>query len=288
MSIHELRRAHRALAEETAIIRLITNRQESMDRGLPEWARRSNPVVRRHLGAYWKTIVPDARQIVRWLMIQGGLALLTLPFPWLLTLIMPAVTVSLFLLPVAFAIYARNITGAALFAAEWMAQERRNQTLDVLRTAPRPLWSALASKAAAAVWRQVEDLNVVAIAAALLTMPVLIVEYGILYGTQAGGWHTVIGVIVGMFASSARIFLEPIMAASVGVFLGAVTPPIRRSAGTITVALMASYFALINLARLLPLDFWLRLAVESILPVMLPAVIAFATLRGAAWALERA
>ncbi|PJF27951.1 MAG: hypothetical protein CUN53_02135, partial [Phototrophicales bacterium] len=207
--------------------------------------------------------------------------------PWLLTLIMPAVTVSLFLLPVAFAMYARNMTGAALCAAEWMAQEQRNQTLDVLRVTPRPLWSALASKAAAEVWRQVEDLNVVVIAVGLLTMPVLIVEYGILYGSQAGGWHTVIGVIAGMFASCGRVFLEPIMAASVGVFLGAVTPPIRRSAGTMTVALMASYFGLINLARLLPLDFWSRVAVESILPVVLPAAIAIAALRGAAWALER-
>jgi hypothetical protein len=284
MSLHELRRAP---VEETAIVRLIVTRQESMDRGLPEWARRSNPVVRRHLGAYWKTIVPDARQIGRWLLVQSGLALLTLPFPWLLTLIMPAVTVSLFLLPVAFAMYARNMTVAAIMAAEWMAQERRNQTLDVLRVTPRPLSRVLASKAAAAVWRQVEDLNVVVIAVALLTMPVLIVEYGILYGSQAGGWHTVIGVIAGMFASCARIFLEPVMAASVGVFLGAVTPPIRHSAGTITVGLVAGYFALINLARLLPLDFWSRVAVESILPVILPAAIAIAALRGAAWALER-
>ncbi|PJF25046.1 MAG: hypothetical protein CUN53_14755, partial [Phototrophicales bacterium] len=74
MSIHELSRARRAPAEETAIVRLIVTRQESMDRGLPEWARRSNPVVRRHLGAYWKTIVPDARQIGRWLLVQSGLA----------------------------------------------------------------------------------------------------------------------------------------------------------------------------------------------------------------------
>ncbi len=281
-------RARRAPAEETAIIRLITTRQAAIDRGLPEWARRANPVVRRHLGAYWKVVVPDARQIGRWLLIQSGLALLTLPFPWLLTLIMPVVTVSLLLLPAAFAIYARNVALAALFAAEWTAQERRNQTLDVLRAAPRPLWSALASKAAAAVWRQVEDLNVVLIAAALLTLPVLIVEYGVLYGTEAGGWHTVIGVIAGMFASCARVFLEPIMAAAVGVLLGAVTLSIRRSAGMMTVGLMASYFTLINLARLPPLDFWGRVAVESVLPVIVPAVIAFGAVRGAAWALERA
>jgi hypothetical protein len=283
MSLDELRRAP---LEETAVVRLIATRQESMDRALPEWARRSNPVVRRHLRSYWKTIMPDARQIGRWLLAQSGLALLTLPFPWLLTLIMPAVTVSLFLLPVAFALYARNVIGAALFAAEWTAQERRNQTLDVMRVTPRPLSRILASKASAAVWRQVEDLNVVVIAAALLTMPVLIVEYGILYGREAGGWHTAIGVIAGMFASCARILLEPAMAASVGVFLGAVTPPIRYSAGIMTAALMAGYFALINLARLLPLDFWARLAVESLLPVILPAAIAITALGGAASALE--
>jgi hypothetical protein len=278
----------RARADDhAALIRLIQTRHNDMDRALPEWARRSNPVVRRHLGSYWKTIVPDLGQIVRWLILQAGVVVLALPFPFLFTLLMPAVTVSLFLLPIALCIYGLNLVNAAAQGAENMAQERRNGTLAVLRVAPRPLHQLLASKMAAAVWRQIEDVNLVMVGAALLTAPVLIVEYGILFNAQLQPLPTVIAVLIGIFACTFRLLVEPIMVASLGVLFGAITPPVRMSAGTLTIVVTVAYFVLINLARLLPMGFAARVLVESVLPLILPIIIAWFSLRLAAWSLTR-
>ncbi len=273
--------------EHAAFVRLIQSRQAQMDRTLPEWARRSNPIVRRHLGAHWKTIVPDIPQIARWLALQAGFVALAIPFPFLFTLLMPAVTVSLFLLPIALGMYGLGLINVAAMAAETMAAERRNHTLDVLRVAPRPLRHILMSKMAAAVWRQIEDLNLVMVGVALLTAPVLIVEYGILFNAQTQPGLTVVAVILGMVTSTFRLLVEPIMVGALGVMLGAITPPIRMSASTLTVVITAGYFALINLARLLPLGYIPRILVETVLPFVLPIAIAWVALRVASLALAQ-
>lgn len=273
--------------QQAAFVRLIQSRQQEMDRTLPEWARRSNPIVRRHLGSYWKTIVPDLGQIGRWLALQSVFVTLAIPFPFLLTLLMPAVTVSLFLLPIALAIYGMSLFNAGTMAAESIAAERRNHTLDVLRAAPRPIHHILLSKMAAAVWRQIEDLNLVIVGVTLLTAPVLIVEYGILFNAVQQPFLTVIGVVLGMLACVARLLIEPIMVASIGVLMGATTPSLRMSAGTLTIVISVGYFALINLLRLLPMSYIPRVLVETALPLIVPLLVTWASLRIASWALSR-
>jgi hypothetical protein len=273
--------------EHAPLVRLLQTHYEQMDRSLPPWARRSNPVVRRHLGAYWKAILPDLRQMTRWMLIQSTLVLVALPLPWLLTLLMPAVTVSIFLLPIVGVIYGVSLFHIGAMAAESVASERRNDTLTVLRATPQPLLHILGSKMAAAVWRQIEDLNIVLIAAALLSAPVLIVEYGVLYAADENPWLTIIGVIVGLFACTLRLLLEPILVGALGIVIGATTPTLRMSAGTLTALTSAAYFALLNLPRLLPLEFLPRLLLESVAPLALPIALAWLALRVAAWALAR-
>ncbi|MEP7292198.1 MAG: hypothetical protein ABI835_10455, partial [Chloroflexota bacterium] len=63
-----------------------------IDRNLPVWARRTNPVVRRDLGSYWKTLTPDMGLVLRIYLSQVVLILLSFPFPLLFVLLMPTVT----------------------------------------------------------------------------------------------------------------------------------------------------------------------------------------------------
>ena len=48
-------------------------RAVELDTSLPAWARRSNPIVRRQLGIYWKTLPLELSQ---WLKVLGGEMLL--------------------------------------------------------------------------------------------------------------------------------------------------------------------------------------------------------------------
>src|SRR5687768_12417195 len=84
-----------------------------IDHSLPSWARRNNPIVRRQLGIYWKTLPLELGMWVKLLLFQAGSVLLAIPFPVLYSLIMPVVTVSVLLLPMVFMLYVQvlyNVT----------------------------------------------------------------------------------------------------------------------------------------------------------------------------------
>jgi hypothetical protein len=71
-----------------------------LDRRLPRWARRSNPIVRRHLGGFWKASLP-AMDELGWVLIGQLLFLLPGLF-WqsFLELISMAGLLSIFVMPV--------------------------------------------------------------------------------------------------------------------------------------------------------------------------------------------
>ncbi|NDJ61345.1 MAG: hypothetical protein GYB67_09480 [Chloroflexi bacterium] len=275
---------------ETQITRVIQPRAQQaqqMDQSLPEWARRSNPVVRRHLGAYWKTLVPDMRGYARIILAQIVLLLLAIPFPvFLFAVLMPAVTVSLVMVPVGLLLYLQILRSVIRLSVGTTVHERANGTLPLLRATPRPFIETLMSKAAASVWRSVEDLNVVLLIAAFASLPALIMLY---YGTFMETIPPVIAnisVMIGLVAVLARLILEPAMVAALGVLLGAAIGQ-RNIAVAVTTAVALGYFAIINLLRLVAFPWPLQLIIELVLPVVMPIVIAWLALRGADYLLTR-
>jgi ABC-type Na+ efflux pump permease subunit len=271
---------------DTAIVRIIENQRGQLDRNLPEWARRSNPIVRRHLGTYWKTIAPDVTQVFRWLWLQAGFIVLSFIFPALLTLIMPAVTVSLVLLPIAAVMYVQALFGVGTLAAESVVAEKRNGTLDTLRATPRPLHQILLSKMAAAVWRQVEDLNIILLAVALLSLPVLVIQYGLLFSAVDEPYVVGIVTVVGLCVAVLRVMLEPIMVGALGILMGTVNPNRVTAVGS-TALLAVGYYIVINLPRLIEIGWFGRILLDMVVPLALPVMIIVGCLHLSAYLLSR-
>jgi hypothetical protein len=265
---------------DAAAIRIKQTFVNEIDTNLPLWARRTNPVVRRDLGAYWKTLTPDMMLVLRIYLMQVGLILLSFPFPLLFVLLMPTVTVTLVLLPVGVVMYAQILYGIGAATATSVVRERRNSTLDLLLIIPHPTLHTLFSKVAAAIWRQTENLSLILMGAALASLPLMIIQYDI---SLSFNDHPILmraGLIAALGSTILRVMIEPIMIGALGALVGAAIPA-RIPAIVITTIFGAAYFLLINLARLAPLDDMMRLFVEIALPVALPLIITVFSLRTA-------
>lgn len=276
----------RALIDAATVPALAEGEDRELDRALPEWARRSNPIVRRHLGAYWKLLKPNVGLIVRLFLLQVALVLASIPFSALLTILMPTVTVSLVLLPVAFVMYAQLLIRVGVMSADSVVAERRNGTLDLLLVIPRSLTHILYGKMAAAVWRHVENLGMIALGVVLVSLPVLIIQNDILYSIADNPLLMRAGVILALASSLLRLILEPIMIGAIGTLVGAAMP-LRIPALVATLLSGGAYFATINLVRLLPVDPLARLMIDTVVPIVLPILIALAAFRLGAWLLRR-
>jgi hypothetical protein len=261
-------------------IRLIHNIQKKpleLDKNLPVWARRSNPIVRRHLGMYWKTILPEMGFLVKVVLIQAGLILLSLPMPFLFNLALPTITASILLLPFAVYIYLKVLYSIGSAACTSVADELRNDTMDVLLATPLELNSILGSKIAAAIWRQVDNLGLLIISAALFSLPILISQYASLWPLEEYPVLSRVAMIVGLTVSLVRLALEPFMIGAIGVMAGAALRV--RSSAIITMAIFGFfYFVMLNILRLIPMWWPLRFAVEFILPIVLPILISWVSL----------
>jgi len=271
---------------DAATARISKTFVHEIDRDLPEWARRSNPIVRRHLGSYWKTLTPDMSEIGRVYLAQVGFILLTFLFPVLFTLLMPTVTVTLVLLPIGVVLYLQILYFVGAAAATSVVKEQRNETLDLLLIIPRPTLHVLYSKVAAAIWRHTENLSLVLVGTALASLPLLIIQYDIYFSLNTNPILMRLAMMMALGAAIIRILLEPIMVGSIGVLMGAALPS-RIPAIVSTTIFTASYFLLINLARFLPLDPIGRIFVEIVLPLALPPVITVIAFRAAAFLLVR-
>ncbi len=249
-----------------------------IDRRLPEWARRSNPIVRRSLGGAWKLLTPDFAVIARLYAIMSGVVIAIALLPGLLMLLMPTVTITLVVLPIGAVLYVQALYDVGTKAASSIAREKRDNTLPLLLTIPRSLLNILASKLAAAVWRQIENINLIVIGTVFFSLPLLMMQYDLFFAARERPLLVYVGMIIGLGVSILRIFIEPIMVAALGTLSGAAAWG-RIPAIVMTVLLTSAYFALINLARLLPLDIGGRLLVEWVLPLVLPILIIGAALR---------
>lgn len=249
-----------------------------LDQRLPTWARRSNPIIRRQLGMYWKTILPEADVLVKLVLVQIALVALSLPWPFLFDLALPTITAALLLFPIALYLYAHILLAIGTAAALSVVDELRKETFDLVRATPISLPSILGSKIAASIWRQVENLSLLMTAVALLSMPLLISQYATQYPLDTHPLLARAAMALGLVVALVRLALEPFMIAALGQVAGA-TFPTRTTAIITTGFLGVFYFLLVNLARLIPLPWPLHFIVEFVLPVVLPLVITWAALR---------
>jgi hypothetical protein len=257
-----------------------------LDTGLPAWARRSDPIVRRHLGVYWKTMGFDWRQFARPIAVQAVFILFSWPLPFLLSIIMPAVTLSLVALPVAAYLHATALIAIATMTAASVADERRNDSLDLLRLCPRPLRHIVYSKIAAAVWRQAENYTLILAAVAWCSLPLLVVLSDVLFAADAHPLLMRAAIIAALIVSIVRPLLEAVAIGAIGAMCGAATRW-RLSAGASAAVLGIAYFAFINGVRLVawpPLE---RALVEFALPLLAPVVVIGLCTRAAAFLLAR-
>lgn len=270
---------------EPALLRLMEGVGE-LDTSLPVWARRSNPIVRRQLGIYWKTLPLELSQ---WVRILGGemlVVLLAAAVPVIYTFIMPVVTVSVLLIPLLFALYGQVLFNVGLHATSAAYNEVHNNTLALLLVTPLPHEHILFSKLAASIWRQADNLSLVVIGHVLLSLPVLILQYATLYAPEDNALLTSGAIVLALAANLARLFLEPMLVGAIGIVAGITTSP-RILANIVAVTVSGAYFLFINLLRILDLPFGVRLLVDAILPVLLPALLGYGLLRFAGWLLGR-
>lgn len=270
---------------------------------LPEWARRTNPIVRYHLRGGYHVDTIDTKQALRLFWLQAGLLVLSIPVPLLynvglapeaslLVIILTSMAtythmiMSAFTLPVAFGLYVYVLTGIGREAVQHIYADRHRQTLDLLRTTPPSLRDILLSKTAAAIWKYTEYLRNVVTVATLFSMPAIAILYEGLYTPQIPPYLQRLAVIVALASALLRLALEPIMVGALGTLVGSVVT--FRTAGTIIVTVLTiAYLALINLPRLAPLSFPVRVVVEIGIPVILPLLIAWIALRFSIYLLTR-
>lgn len=224
--------------------------------------------------------------LIRLLLIQGVLVALSIPMWFILPLLFTLLPVALVILPFVFAAYARLLIGVGSFTVRMIVDEQHHQTLALLRTTPMSLRHILYSKAAAGVWRQVEDLGLIVMGVALLTLPIIGLQYATYWPLEEVNVVSRVAIYGGLLASVARVFLEPVMLAACAVAVGSIVP-YRTPALLSVVGLGFFYFLLINLPRLLPLTPEVRILLEFVVPVVLPIVITWLAFNVAEYTLRQ-
>ncbi len=271
---------------DAAALRIKQTFASEIDTNLPLWARRTNPIVRRDLGSYWKTLTPDMMLVLRVYLVQVGLIAVSFVVPVLFVLLMPTVTVTLVLLPVGVIMYAQILYHIGASAATSVVRERSHATLDLLLIIPYPARHTLFSKVAAAIWRETENLSLIIMGTALASLPLMIIQYDIFLSLTEHPVLMRFGLALGLGMAILRVLIEPIMIGAIGTLVGAVLPA-RIPAIVTTTLFGAAYFLLINLPRFASLDATGRLLVEIALPIVLPLLIIFFAFRSAAALLVR-
>lgn len=269
----------------------LTDYQDMQER-LPYWARSTNPIVRRHLGLYWRTVPPEIDPFITIFAVWATIMAAGLIMPWLFSLIMISFLASIMVLPFVLGYYVYNLVNISVEAARHMQQEFANDTFELLQATPMSLMQIFLGKVAAAMWRRMDDLIMIAQLAFAFCPPLLFTLYAPLgSGTGYGGILPPAMALVGMLVILFRAFAEPLMIGVVSVFIGIVVPGRGRSISS-AVVLGVFYFLLMNLLSNLPAvrgietgrDFIppsipLILLTDFVLPVIFPIIISVGLLK---------
>ena len=279
-----------ARSTKRAIDRIRGDDRSPME-NLPYWARATNPIVRRHLGLYWRTLPPEFEPIFYICGFWLGALLLGIFLPFVTDLATTAIVVSVLVIPVGMIFYIRALFSIAAHSASAMSEEIRNNTMQLLMSTPMSLEQIFLGKAASAIWRKMDDLMLIAQGAALFGPPLIIMHYAGFFPLRESGGLTY-GLIIAMTVVSVlRLVLEPIMFGMVGVLIGAFIP-FRSIAMSSSVAFVAFYFLLmimlqqLNLRSLTAalegaggLDIALALGMTVFIELLLPLLIPLGLIR---------
>jgi hypothetical protein len=266
-----------------SVIRQIIQARYELDSQLPAWARRSHPIVRRHLGMYWRVMSPQVEPIAQWYLTQALLIVFTYPVPFLLTIILPIVIISGVLLPAGLAFYARIVSDIGVDASRSMVGEIENATLPLLVATPYPVRDILLAKVAGTLWRQSENISLLMNIVAMSQMPTLVLVYLNRFPPEQYGIVSQLFMVVVFASAIIRIPLELFLTACVANAVGTMTTG-RSAAAATTLVIMGFYFVLINMPRLFTLSVLPQLAVDALLPLVAPLIGILLTL----WLAERA
>jgi hypothetical protein len=267
---------------------------------LPYWTRSTNPIVRRHLGLYWRTLPPEVRPIL-WGLAGWSVFLIlgTWLFPSMLYFALIFLIVSMIVIPVMTVWYAKVMFDVATQSSDIMQAEKRNNTLQLLMATPMSLEQILLGKVAASIWRRMEDWTLISYCVAYVAPPIFFLQFTQAWQSQAHPLALPIAVMGGTAVSLLRLVLEPLMLGMVGVFLGAVVP-YRSTAISLSVAFGVAYVAffwfigqlpflrggVLNRVTIAP-NYGLIVLVDFVLPILLPMLIILISLRLTRYALLR-
>ena len=232
---------------------LIEVDERSPMESLPYWARATNPIVRLHLGLYWRTLPPEFEPILYICGFWVAALLAGIFFPFVTDLATTVIVVSVLVIPVGIIFYLRALFSIAANSAAVMADEIRNNTMALLMSTPMSLEQIFLGKVASAIWRRMDDLVLIVQGAAIFGPPLIIMHYAGLFPLRESGPLTYVLILIMTITSLARLVLEPLMFGMVGVGIGAFLP-FRNIAIITSVAWVAFYFLLINMLQQLNLE----------------------------------
>ena len=241
-----------APARDSALERINADERSPMET-LPYWARATNPIVRRHLGLYWRTLPPEFEPIFYICGFWLAALLIGIVFPFVTDLATTVIVVSVLVIPVGIIFYLRALFSIAANSAAAMADEIRNNTMHLLMSTPMSLEQIFLGKVASAIWRKMDDLVLIVQGAAIFGPPLIIMHYAGLFPLRESGPATYLLIIAMTITALLRLVLEPLMFGMVGVGIGAFVP-FRAIAVTSSVAWVAFYFILINMLQHLNLQ----------------------------------
>jgi hypothetical protein len=269
---------------------------ENVQERLPYWARSSNPIVRRHLGLYWRTVPPELQPFGSIFLVWVVVMVSGILLPALFGFTMISFLASIMIVPFALAVYAHILWTISTEASSYMQQEFANDTFQLLRATPMSLTQIFLGKVSAAIWRRMDDLVMVAQLLLAFSPPILFYIYAQIWPTDEYG--IVITPLMTLLATAvvlARVVLEPMMIGVMSIFIGIVVEGKGRAISAATV-LGVFYFLLLNLLTQLPSvrgfettdgivppNFLLVILTDFVLPVALPLILIFGLLKFSAY-----
>lgn len=218
---------------------------------LPYWARSSNPIVRRHLGLYWRTVPPEFQPFISIYAVWVVVMLAGMLVPALFSFTMISFLASIMVMPFALLTYGHVLLTIGVDSARTMQQEFSNETFELLQATPMSLSQIFLGKVAAAIWRRMDDLVMVAQLTLAFVPPILFYFYAQIWPTEEYGFVitpfvTLIATLVVLF----RLFAEPLMIGVLSIFIGIVVPGKGRAVSA-AVVLGVFYFLLLPSALIL-------------------------------------
>jgi hypothetical protein len=261
--------------------RTITQRDVMIDQNLPRWARRSNPVIRRELGEFWKYLLPNVRLVAKLLGLQAILLLL-MPLVLLMNITLPVAVVSVLVVPAAVLLYGRTLLNVIHSTAAAIVDATNNHTLDLLRVSLLPLHYIILGKIAAGLWRRMEDLDLILTGLLFVGMPVVTAYYlAPLSPDEITLTARTLATLV-IFVLPARVMLEPFMFGALALAIGASTHSRAGTVVTVT-GIAVFYYVLLVLLLMANLSLMSMYLTDVILPLGLPLGVTVGCVRFAAW-----